>query len=103
MQAAIKEIGDVRTVKALGLGVGLGDADDLRKGGAVGRVVGAHLGDALPIALHQPPRPQVTEKAEVGVVVGILDAEIVGLDRAAAGDEYRRMRFLNRLWPAIGV
>jgi hypothetical protein len=57
-QTAVEEIRDVRAVEPLGLGV----ADDLREGGAIGRIIGARFGDALPITRHQPPRTEIPEK-----------------------------------------
>lgn len=39
----------MRPIEPLCLGIGFGDADDLRKGGAIRRIILTHFGDALPI------------------------------------------------------
>ena len=90
-------------VEPLRLGVRFADANDLREAGAIGRIVGAELGHALPIGLHQRVGAHIAVVAEIRIRIGIFDAEIVGLDRAAAGDVDRRMRLLQGLRPDIDV
>src|SRR5881396_923389 len=53
VQAAVEEVQAVLGVQPLGLGVAVGHADDLREGGAIGRVVLAALRNALPVAVEQ--------------------------------------------------
>ena len=98
VQAAVEEVEDVLGVEPLGLGVGVGHADDLREGGAVGRLVLAALGHPLPVAVQQRLAAQVAEERQVRVVVVVVEAEVPRLDRAAARDVDGRVRLLDRAW-----
>ena len=53
MEAPVEEVEDVLGVQLLGFRVGVGDRDDLRERGAVGRVVLVALGDTLPVPVEQ--------------------------------------------------
>ena len=103
VQASVVEVVHMRSKEPFGLGVGVGDADHLGKTRAIRRRVDLPFLDALPVTLHQQLGAHVPRVAEVGIRVGIVDAEVVGLDRAAAGNEDRRRRLLDRLGPAIDV
>src|SRR5205814_2284343 len=100
-QAAVEEVQAVLGVQPLGLGVAVGHADDLREGGAIGRVVLAALRNALPVAVEQRLATQVAEEREIRIVVVVVEAEVPRLDRAAAGDVNGWVRLLDRLRPAI--
>ncbi len=81
MQTAIVEIEYMLFVKPLRLGVGVGHADRLRKTGAIGRLIGrVARRDAIPIPLHQRLGADVTRERQVGIGIGVVDAEIIGLD-----------------------
>ncbi len=104
VQAAVVEVVDVLGIEPLGLLVGLGHADGLGEAGAIGRGVGrVALGHPVPVALHQRLGADVAGEAEVGIGIGVVDAEVVGLHRAAAGDVDRRMRLLDRPRPDVDV
>ena len=103
MQAAVEEVQDVLAVQALGLGVRVGDADDLGEGRPVRRLVLVPLGHPVPVAVEQALAGEVAAEGEVRVVVVVVEAEVPRLDRSAAGDVDRRVRLLDRLRPAVDV
>ena len=96
MQRAVEEVLGRLLVQAVGLLVGVGDADELEERQPVG--VGV-----LAVGLDLAPEPadrllghQVPVVREGGVDEVVLGAEIPRLDRTAAGDPDRRMRLLQR-------
>ncbi len=103
VQAPIEEVEDVLRVELLGLGIGVGDRDDLRERGAVGGVVLVTLSDTLPVPVEELLAGEVPAEAEVRVVVVVVEAEVPRLDRAAARDVDRRVRLLDRPRPDVHV
>src|SRR4029078_13067018 len=87
-------------VEALGLLVGLADADHLGETAAIGARILAAFRHPLPVDVHELLGTQVTRVAEIAIGVVELETEIVGLERAAARNEHRRPRPLDRLWGA---
>ena len=101
VETPVEEVETVLRVKLLGLTVGLGNADDLGEGGPVRRQVLAPLGHAAPVAVHQRLGALVAEEGQVRIVVVVVEAEVPGLDGAAARDVNRRVRLLDGLGPAV--
>ena len=103
VQAAVEEIIDVRRVQPFRFLIAFGHANDLCVPGAVRVVVLAEFRRTLPVAVHHLLRPLVAVVAQVGVVVIVLQAEVPGLDAAAARDPYGRVRLLQRTRPDVHV
>src|SRR5581483_9254159 len=99
VQAAVEEIIDVFGVVLLGLGVSLGNRDELQEAGAVGIGLGALLRHLLPETVHYFLSVLVAEVRQVAVGVVVIEHPVPGFDRTAARDPNRRMWLLERTRP----
>src|SRR5262249_24789667 len=78
-------------------------SDKLQEAGAVRVPVLAEPRHLVPKAVHRGAAVLVAEVGEIRVDVIHLRAPLPGLDRAAAGDPYRRVRLLHRARPDVDV
>ena len=103
VEASVVEVVHVRRVVLLRLLVGLRHGDDLREAEAVRIQLLALLRHHFPVAVGNLLARDVSEVRKEAVLVIVIGAEVVGLDRSAAGNPNRRMRLLQRLRPQVHV
>src|SRR5262249_1109904 len=101
VQAPVEEVETMLGVKLLRLAIRLRHADDLGEGCAIGRLVLAALGHALPVAVEKRLAAEVAEEGEVGVVVVEVETEVPRLDGAAPWNVDGGMWLLDGLGPAV--
>src|SRR5207248_1978156 len=102
-QAAAVEIFRGRAIELHRLLAALRDADELQEARAVGVQILVEPLHLLPEAVHCGAAVLEAEIGEIRVNVVHLRAPLPSLDRAAAGDPYRRMRTLHRTRPDIDI
>ena len=103
MQAAAEEVLGSLGVQLDRLGAGFRHRHGLREAGAIRIAVLAQPVHLRPVAVHRGPADLVAEVRQERIDVVHLGAPLPGLDRAAAGDPYRRMRALDRARPDVDV
>ena len=101
VQQLVKEVLGVLGVEVFGLGVGLGDADQLQKTQAIRIVVAAFAHRHLPIAVGHRFGVLGAEIAQVAEAIIVVDDIFCSGGEPGAGNPDRRMRLLDRPRPEI--
>ena len=103
VQAALIEIQRRLGIEPLGLGVVVGDGDELQEAGAVGIARQLVAVDRVPEPVHDLLALLVAEVGQVGVEEVVFQAQVPGLDAGAARHPDRRPRLLHRPRPDVDV
>ena len=103
VQAPVEEVLGRPAVEVAGLGLRVGNREELREPGLERVRFAPGLPHPLPEPLHRPQRRLVPEVREVEVHVPFACAPLPRVDRATTGDPHRWVRLLDGTRPAVDV